>query len=323
MAFDINTAKPIGSTNVGNFDIATAQPEAIAPQQFNNEDVPTEANLALEQARVDALPPSSFIDELIGVGDAALTTATGATSGAIGFGLGTLEGAARELTGNIPRGEGQKIAQERAAELTFAPRTEEGQRNVKFIGEKLGVLPPVLGTTPLNTLRPLVAGKAVTDRLLRNPRAKRTLLADEIRKGNPNIELVTKALNESGEVITRPASKKAVKVLGGDHIAQGTVAVIENMSPASKKILNEQLNNISKGRREPLFGDANRPSNTLGKSILERAIAIDKVNDRAGKTIGKTSESLKDINVDISGANNTFLNGINELGVTFSRAEDG
>ena len=323
MAFDINTAKPIGSTNVGNFDITTAQPEAIAPQQFNNEDVPTEANLALEQARVDALPPSSFIDELIGVGDAALTTATGATSGAIGFGLGTLEGAARELTGNIPRGEGQKIAQERAAELTFAPRTEEGQRNVKFIGEKLGVLPPVLGTTPLNTLRPLVAGKAVTDRLLRNPRAKRTLLADEIRKGNPNIELVTKALNESGEVITRPASKKAVKVLGGDHIAQGTVAVIENMSPASKKILNEQLNNISKGRREPLFGDANRPSNTLGKSILERAIAIDKVNDRAGKTIGKTSESLKDINVDISGANNTFLNGINELGVTFSRAEDG
>ena len=52
MAFDISTARPVS----GGFDISTAQPEAIAPQQFNNEDVPTEANLAAEQARVDALP---------------------------------------------------------------------------------------------------------------------------------------------------------------------------------------------------------------------------------------------------------------------------
>ena len=282
--------------------------------------IPTENNLSIQP------PPQaeqSFSDKAIGVGEAALATATGAVFGAPAFIGGTIEGATKELTGQIPRGEGLKLAQRRASGATFSPRTETGQDIVKGVGDILGVLPPVLGTTPLNTLRPLVTGKAINDRVLRSSRAKRALLADEIRKGNPNIELVTKALSESGEVITRPASKRAVKVLGGDHIAQGTVAVIENMSTASKKILNEQLNNIIKGRKEPLFGDANRPSNTLGRSILDRAVAIDKVNNRAGRTIGKTSESLKDINVDIAGANNTFLNGITDLGVTFSKAEDG
>lgn len=282
--------------------------------------IPTEENLARPLAEQ---PERSLLDEAIGLGEAALTTATGATTGALGFGLGALEGIAGELTGRIPQGEGINEATRLASELTFQPRTEAGQENVKALGDVLGVLPPVLGATPLNTLRPLVTGRAITDRLLRSSRAKRSLLADEIRKGNPNIELVTKALNETGDVITRPASKRAVKILGGDHVAEGTVAVIENMSPASKKILNKQLDNISRGRKEPLFGDANRPSNTLGESILERAIAINKVNDRAGKTIGKAVESLKDVNVDTSGANNAFLNGLDDLGVTFKRGDDG
>jgi hypothetical protein len=282
--------------------------------------VPTEENLAIQPEEQEA---KSFADQVIGVGDAALTLATGATAGAGAFIGGTVEGAFKELTGQIERGEGQKLAEERASGATFSPRTEIGQDIVQGIGDVLGVLPPVLGTTPLNTLKPLVTGKAVTDRILRSPRAKRALLADEIRKGNPNIENVTKALDASGEIITRPASKRAVKILGGDHVAKGTVSVIENMSEASKSVLKNQLANIKKGRNEPLFGDANRPSNDLGKSILHRAVAIDKVNNKAGEAISKAAESLKDINVDIKDVNNAFLNDLNRLGVKFSRGDDG
>ena len=84
---EIQIEAPEGATDEQIFSFAKSQglfnqQAAQPPQQFNNEDVPTEANLALEQARVDALPPSSFMDELIGVGDAALTTVTGATGGA-------------------------------------------------------------------------------------------------------------------------------------------------------------------------------------------------------------------------------------------------
>ena len=282
--------------------------------------VPTEENLAIQPEEQEA---QSFADQVLGAGEALLTAATGATTGALGFLGGTVEGAVKELTGQIPRGEGEQIAQERAAGLTFAPRTEVGKDIVQGIGDVLGVLPPVLGTTPLNTLRPLVTGKAVTDRILRSPRAKRALLADEIRKGNPNIENVTKALDASGEIITRPASKRAVKILGGDHVAKGTVSVLENMSDGSKARVNKMLNNIERGRKEPLFGDANRPSDILGQAGLDRANAVSKINKKAGLEIGKTAESLKDINVDIGQVNNKFLTDLNDLGVTFSRGDDG
>lgn len=282
--------------------------------------IPTDENLAIQPPDQEA---QSFADQVLGAGEALLTTATGATTGALGFLGGTIEGATKELTGQIERGEGQKIAQERAAGLTFSPRTEAGQDIVQGIGELASVLPPVLGTTPLNALKPLVTGKAVTDRLLRNPRAKRALLADEIRKGNPNIENVTKALDASGEIITRPASKRAVKVLGGDHIAKGTVAVLENMSDGSKARVNKMLSDIERGRKEPLFADANRPSDVLGQAGLDRAKAVSKINKKAGLEIGKTAESLKDVNVDISQVNNKFLTDLNDLGVTFSRGDDG
>jgi len=310
-----NTVKSMLGVSV----VQPLRPEQSATDP-NIDFIPTEENLAIQREDQEA---QSFSDQVMGAGEALLTTATGATTGALGFLGGTLEGAAKELTGQIDRGEGLKIAQERAAGLTYAPRTETGKDIVQGIGEIASVLPPVLGTTPLNTLKPLVTGKAINDRLLRNPRAKRALLAEEIRKGNPNIENVTKALDASGEIITRPASKRAVKVLGGDHVAKGTVSVLENMSVGSKARVNKMLDNIERGRREPLFGDANRPSDVLGQAGLDRANAVSKINKRAGKEIGKTAESLKDVNVDISQVNNKFLSSLNELGVTFSRGDDG
>ena len=319
---EIQIEAPEGATDEQIFSFAKSQ--GLFSQQEttggNSDFIPTDENLA---APLPVQPETSFLDDAIGLGEAALTTVTGATGGALGFGLGAVEGIVGELTGRIPQGEGIKEAERLASELTFAPRTESGQSMVKSLGETLSVLPPVLGATPLNALKPLVTGQAITNRLLKSLRAKKQLLVNEIKKDNPNIELVTTALNDSGDVITRPASKRAVKILGGDHVAQGTVAVIENMSPASKKILNKQLDNITRGRKEPLFGDANRPSNVLGESILNRAIDIDKINAKAGKAIGNTASSLKDINVDIGGVNNNFLSGLNDLGVTFSKADDG
>lgn len=324
---EIQIEAPEGATDEQIFNFAKSQGLFNNQQQevdgTQNPDVPTIENLAAEQSRVDALPERSLGETLTGVGEAALSLATGATGGALGFLSEAPFAAARQLTGEITPEEARQRVQGAASNLTYQPRGEAGKEFVGDIASKLGALPPVIGSTPLATLKPLIQGKALTDKILKNPRAKRALLADEIRKGNPNIETVTKALNASGDIITRPASKRAVKMLGGDDTAMGTVAVIENMSRASKKLLGEQLDNIARGKKEPLFGAANRPSNTLGKSILNRAIDIEKINKRAGETIGKTADSLKDTNIDISAVNSAFLNGLDELGVTFKRGDDG
>ena len=292
-------------------------------QAESNVDVPTPENLAAEDARVAARVDPSFADTAIGLGEAALTTATGATGGALGYLAGTVEGAAKELTGQIPRGGMEDIIQERSSALTFAPRTEEGQRIVKGIGDTLGALPPILGTTPLTTLRPLVAGSLVTERLLRNPRAKRALLAEQIRKGNPNIDLVTQMLDESGNLIKNKNAIKAVDILGGDVKAKQTVSVIENMDSASKMQVGKMLDIVEKMRREPIpkLGDITRPSDILGDSISNRARALVHINKKAGETIGAEAKKLKNTMVDVSDARNGFFREMQDLGVNFEQID--
>ncbi len=292
-------------------------------QAESNVDVPTPENLAAEDARVAARVDPSFADTAIGLGEAALTTATGATGGALGYLAGTVEGAAKELTGQIPRGGMEDIIQERSSALTFAPRTEEGQRIVKGIGDTLGALPPILGTTPLTTLRPLVAGSLVTERLLRNPRAKRALLAEQIRKGNPNIDLVTQMLDESGNLIKNKNAIKAVDILGGDVKAKQTVSVIENMDSASKMQVGKMLDIVEKMRREPIpkLGDMTRPSDILGDSISNRARALVHINKKAGETIGAEAKKLKNTMIDVSDARNGFFREMQDLGVNFEQID--
>jgi hypothetical protein len=303
----------------GLFDEPELRPtEAATP--VDEDFIPTEESLAIP---APGLPERTLGEQAIGAGEAALTTLTGATGGALGFGAGSLEGAIGELTGRLKPGEGLEEAQALAAKLTFQPRTEAGQEIVSDIGEALGVLPPVVGATPLATLKPLIQGKTITDRVLRNPRAKRSLLADEIRKGNPNIDTVTKALDESGNIITRPASVKALSVLGGDDAAKRTISLMENMDKATKAQVSRQLSVIEKGNKNALFKNENRPSDILGKSILDRARAVTRKNEEAGKTIGNVAKSLEGENVNITDVNNQFFNRLTGLGVTFSRGDDG
>ena len=91
-------------------------------------------------------PESTFLDDAYGVVEAAKTFVTGATTGAVGFGIGSVEGAIGELLGNIERGKGVEVAKRYADALTDTPDTPEGMKIVKWVGDKLGVLPPVLGT---------------------------------------------------------------------------------------------------------------------------------------------------------------------------------
>lgn len=319
---------PEGATDEQIFNFAKSQGLFNENQQSEvdgtqNPDVPTVENLSAEQARVNDLPERTLGETLEGAGESVLSLATGATSGALGFLAETPFAVTRQLTGQITPEEARQRVQSAASNLTFAPRSEAGKEFVGNIADTLGVLPPVVGTTPLNTLKPLIQGKPITEKLLKSPLAKRRLLADEIRKGNPNIENVTKALNDAGEIITRPASKRAVSVLGGDDVAKGTVAVLDTMSKASKAQVNKMLDIIERGNKNPVFKDSNRPSDILGDSIANRAKAVSRQNKISSKAIGNAAESLKDVNVNISQPVSSFFNQLNELGVVFNRGDDG
>ena len=146
------------------FDAVQSQqaPTTTAPQQFRNEDVPLSGSGEAFPQTPDQpqKQESSFGDYAEGATGALGTMITGATTGAVGFGLGTVEGAVGELLGYIEKGQGVEVAKRYADALTNTPDTPEGMAMVKALGDALGVLPPVLGVGPVG-----VAGRLNIDRM--------------------------------------------------------------------------------------------------------------------------------------------------------------
>lgn len=284
--------------------------------------VPTEAGLAAT-ARPPQQPKDRTIGEtLIGAGETALTAVTGATSGAAGFIGGAIKGLVGEATGELETGEGRLEAEKLAGQFTYQPRTEAGKEFTEELAGALEFLPPALNAGPGSIISSLKGMNAKAS-MIRSPSVKKRVIAEEIKKGNPNIDIVTKELNKMGQVVTNKVSKKALKDLGGDDAATATVSVIENMNDSSKAKVNKMLDLIDKGKKDPVFGDTNRPSDILGDSIASRAKTVSSINRKAGKKIGDVAKSLKNKSVDVTGPRNQFRDSLKELDVTFKVGDDG
>jgi hypothetical protein len=98
------------------------------------------------------VPPTTG-ERVVGAGEAALTTLTGATGGTAGLIAGTFEGLAESiLTGQFGTDQARQLverkAMERARQFTFAPRTRAGEEAVEFVGgvaEQIPAFVPAVG----------------------------------------------------------------------------------------------------------------------------------------------------------------------------------
>jgi hypothetical protein len=125
--------------------------DQFKPNNFVQEQTPEQAlhalnsqNGTLERAKTEQ---PSFIDNAIGAGEAALTTATGMTGGLVGAVGGTVKSIADHLLaiGNIGKPEydailndpnyAAKKVQEYSSALTYTPRTKEGQKQAEAVGD--------------------------------------------------------------------------------------------------------------------------------------------------------------------------------------------
>jgi hypothetical protein len=113
-------------------------------------------NLAATEQRItpkEAEP--SFMSQLVGAGETALTLGTAATGGLIGtVGGGLSEMLQQALAGKFGTPEAAKAIEQRAAtgaeRYTYMPRTEAGMEQVQAIGKVAQALPPVLpGALPI------------------------------------------------------------------------------------------------------------------------------------------------------------------------------
>jgi len=273
-------------------------------------------------------------------------------TGAIAEPIAGVAGVAQSLNPWADEGAGARAVEGVRDTLTYKPQTDAGQQQQQNLGKTIGA---VGGAISENVLEPLgvdnladktadkygpLAGTVVASlptalmevipgglalkharKIAVSDKAARKLVADQIRSGNPNIDLVTQMLDESGNLVKNKNAAKAINMLGGDIKAKQTVSVIENMDPTSKAQVDKMLDIVEKMRREPIpkLGDMTRPSDILGESIANRAQALVHINKKAGKNIGLEADKLKGTMVNISDARNEFFREMQDLGVNFEQ----
>jgi len=282
-----------------NRGLITVQPQQ---QQVINPDVPGGGQVSVAQPQ----PERSLGETLTGLGEAALTTATGATGGALGFLEGSIEGAVRNLAGDLTQEEARNLAQERAGALTFAPRTEAGQDIISGIGEALGSLPPVLGTAP-------VVGLSATQ-ALRLPKSR------------------NKALNALGEAAPDQVKKSFEKKLGNDRFSpnvfgmvkearkQGfddsVTTLIANASATDKRKMARMVSIVESGKGDARAKALTRTADVAGDALVKKIDFVKSNNQQAGKQLGRIAKGLQGKEVDINNPVTKFINDLDDLGVT-------
>jgi len=265
--------------------------------------IPTEENLAIKRP---TKPERTIGETLEGLGEAALTLGTGALFGAPAFAAGTVEGAFKELTGQIPRGEGVKIAQKRAESVTNLPESEAGQDFVKKIGDTLGALPPT-GLT--GGVIPKIAAPA-----FKLPQSK------------------NKILNDLGEAAPESLKKNFEKKLGNDKFEprifglvkearkQGfddsVTTLIANASKTDRRKMAQMVSIVEGGKGDARAKALIRTSDVAGDALVKKIDFVKGNNKQSGRQLGRIAKGLKGKEVDIDNPVKKFLNDLDNLGVT-------
>jgi hypothetical protein len=286
-----------------DFVIQPAQPLAQQPVSALNPDVP---GMTGEPNFSQAAPKNrSFVDTATGVGEAALTLGTGATSGALGFLGGSVEGIAKELTGQIPSGEGAKIAQQRAADLTYTPKGEAGQQFVGDIGQALSVLPPVSGATTLGGAKN-IGMLSSKNKLIRS-------IATDLPEG------VQKSFTKKlGNDRFNPKVFGMVKEARKQGFDDSVTTLIANASKTDRRKMAKMVSIVESGKGDARLKALNRTADVAGDALIKKIDFVKGNNNQAGRQLGRVAETLKGKKVDMSQPVNGFISELKDkLGVTF------
>lgn len=303
-------------------------PEFDPDAYLNNKGFDPDAYLGIKATDPSDLPPGDIYDPnqraprqdrtfgqiAEGVGETALTLGTGATSGAVGFGIGSSQDIIDTLSGKPDR----KLRESYAQSGTNLPESEAGQEYVKWISEKLGALPPVMNFGVVGGAA--ARSKPGVSRMIPNGKASqaRTIIAKEIDSGNVNAGNIAKTLNAKGELITNPNMKKAISLLGDGDEAHSMAISFEKANDATRLQANKMLDKIQANKLsgDPLDIMENRPAHVVGESLANRVNKLDNIKKSASKTIGNLIKGeLGSKKVDVSQARDGFINALKEVDI--------
>lgn len=195
-------------------------------------------------------PDAGIVDKAIGAGEAALSTLTGATGGALGMAGGTVKGLADAVANGTYGTKAGADAVEQAAvqgaqALTYAPRTEQGQEYAQAVGDAMQQAMPVIGAAP--------GLPAMTVRPAGNPAALARASAEGTARDVTN--LVARPAEALGVVAPGAAGEAAAQAAGaGVQAAQNAAQRVAGLAKGATTLPRRALEALRSDEAKPTPG---------------------------------------------------------------------
>ena len=110
-------------------------------------------------------------------------------------------------------------------------------------------------------------------------------------------------------------------------VAQGldvrTADMMENASTVDRKAGLEMLDIVEDSQKSKIYSVTNRPSDVVGRTVMNRFEFIRKANIRAGRAIDRAADTLRGFTVDHAPVIDDFINNLDGAGVRVTQNADG
>lgn len=118
-------------------------------------------------------------------------------------------------------------------------------------------------------------------------------------------------VNGSGKVVTDPAAKYAIK----QGFDPGVIAAIKGSTKTDKKVMSKMVDIIKKMREDALYAQDARPSDPVGKRLIDRVNYVNRVRKIAGKEVDISARALKNKPVSTQPVIKSLQKDLSDIGV--------
>lgn len=211
-----------------------------------------------EGAKLNENP--GLIDKAIGAGEAALTTLTGATGGALGIVAGTVEGIAKSILDGTYRTQqglnkqAEQLAAQRGAYLTYSPRTQTGQEYAENVGKLFQQMIPIaplageaamISAATKSAATALKAGAGIATDIAKTGATKATDLVKPVIA--QTVDKIKSAPRKVGEDVGLVAPLEMVKENTGGMANVGPAEVPQSIQPLGATELAQTAKKATEG----------------------------------------------------------------------------
>lgn len=128
----------------------------------------------------------------------------------------------------------------------------------------------------------------------------------------PDSRVAKYMLDGQGKVQKDPTALEAVK----QGVGEDTVSLIKGATPEDRKVMTGALDILEKGKTDPRYRAVNRPSDVLGKSVVDRYKVVNTANRQAGQQLDGVAKSLRGQKADPTPAVQAFISDLEDMGIT-------